>query len=43
MPERVYFDWNATAPLHPRAREAMLAALERASEGILMAPVNDPV
>ena len=28
MPERVYFDWNATAPLHPRAREAMLAALD---------------
>lgn len=25
--ERAYLDWNATAPLHPAAREAMLAAL----------------
>lgn len=28
MAERVYFDWNATAPLHPQARAAMLAALD---------------
>ncbi len=27
MPERAYFDWNATAPLRPEAREAMVAAL----------------
>jgi cysteine desulfurase len=26
MPDRVYFDWNATAPLRPEAREAMAAA-----------------
>ena len=25
---RVYLDWNATAPLRPEAREAMLAAME---------------
>ena len=25
--ERAYFDWNATAPLRPEARAAMLAAL----------------
>jgi cysteine desulfurase len=30
MSERVYLDWNATAPLHPAARAAMLAALEGA-------------
>jgi len=28
MAERAYFDWNATAPLRPEARSAMLAALE---------------
>ena len=28
MSERSYFDWNATAPLRPQAREAMSAALE---------------
>lgn len=28
MAERVYLDWNATAPLRPQARAAMLAALE---------------
>jgi cysteine desulfurase len=28
MAERVYFDWNATAPLRPQARAAMLAALD---------------
>jgi cysteine desulfurase len=28
MAGRVYLDWNATAPLRPQAREAMLAALE---------------
>lgn len=28
MVERVYLDWNATAPLRPEAREAMLAAME---------------
>lgn len=28
MPERVYLDWNATAPLRPEARAAMVAALE---------------
>ncbi len=30
MAERVYLDWNATAPLRPQARAAMLAALEGA-------------
>jgi len=29
MSERAYFDWNATAPLRPEARAAMMAALER--------------
>ncbi len=29
MPERVYLDWNATAPLRPEARAAMDAALDR--------------
>ncbi|WP_413850273.1 cysteine desulfurase family protein [Albidovulum sp.] len=28
MSGRVYLDWNATAPLRPEAREAMLAALD---------------
>jgi cysteine desulfurase len=28
MAGRVYLDWNATAPLRPQAREAMIAALE---------------
>jgi len=28
MAERTYLDWNATAPLRPEAREAMLAALD---------------
>jgi cysteine desulfurase len=28
MAERVYLDWNATAPLRPQAREAMVAALD---------------
>jgi cysteine desulfurase len=28
MAERVYFDWNATAPLRKRARDAMCEALE---------------
>ncbi len=27
MTQRAYFDWNATAPLRPEAREAMVAAL----------------
>ncbi len=27
MAERSYFDWNATAPLRPEAREALLEAL----------------
>jgi cysteine desulfurase len=26
MPERIYLDWNATAPLRPEARQAMAAA-----------------
>src|SRR5205085_8863545 len=26
MPDRVYLDWNATAPLRPEARQAMAAA-----------------
>ncbi|NNL73582.1 MAG: hypothetical protein HKP29_09470, partial [Silicimonas sp.] len=26
--ERVYLDWNATAPLRPEARAAMVAALD---------------
>jgi cysteine desulfurase len=30
MTERAYFDWNATAPLRPAARAAMLAALDQA-------------
>ncbi len=29
MTERIYLDWNATAPLRPAARAAMLAALDR--------------
>src|SRR5262249_9934711 len=28
MSERVYLDWNATAPLRPQARAAMVAALD---------------
>lgn len=28
MSSRAYLDWNATAPLHPAAREAMLHALD---------------
>src|SRR6266478_1178531 len=28
MSERVYLDWNATAPLRPEARAAMIAALD---------------
>jgi cysteine desulfurase len=28
MSERIYLDWNATAPLRPSARAAMVAALE---------------
>lgn len=28
MVERVYLDWNATAPLRPEARDAMVAAME---------------
>jgi cysteine desulfurase len=28
MVERTYLDWNATAPLRPQAREAMVAALD---------------
>ena len=28
MAERIYFDWNATAPLRPAARAAMVAALD---------------
>ena len=28
MHERLYFDWNASAPLRPEARAAMLAALD---------------
>jgi cysteine desulfurase len=28
MTDRLYFDWNATAPLRPQARAAMLAAFE---------------
>jgi len=29
MTERIYLDWNATAPLRPAARDAMLAALDQ--------------
>lgn len=29
MSERIYLDWNATAPLRPPARAAMVAALDR--------------
>jgi len=28
MPERIYLDWNATAPLRPAARAAMAAAMD---------------
>ena len=28
MPERTYLDWNATAPLRPEARAAMIAAMD---------------
>jgi cysteine desulfurase len=28
MPERTYLDWNATAPLRPEARDAMIAAMD---------------
>jgi cysteine desulfurase len=28
MPERAYLDWNATAPLRPEARAAMVAAMD---------------
>jgi cysteine desulfurase len=28
MPERVYLDWNATAPLRPQAHDALIAALD---------------
>jgi len=28
MPDRIYLDWNATAPLRPEARAAMTAALD---------------
>lgn len=28
MPTRVYLDWNATTPLHPEARAAMVAAFD---------------
>jgi cysteine desulfurase len=28
MPDRIYLDWNATAPLRPEAREAMAAACD---------------
>jgi cysteine desulfurase len=28
MPERVYLDWNATAPVRPEARAAVVAALD---------------
>ncbi len=29
MTERIYLDWNATAPLRPEARAAMIAALDQ--------------
>jgi cysteine desulfurase len=28
MPDRIYLDWNATAPLRPEARAAMIAAMD---------------
>ena len=28
MPDRIYLDWNATTPLRPEAREAMIAAMD---------------
>ena len=28
MTDRIYVDWNATAPLRPQARSAILAALD---------------
>src|ERR1700760_2626390 len=28
MPDRVYLDWNATTPLRPEARAAMMAAFD---------------
>src|SRR5439155_1156211 len=33
MSERIYLDWNATAPVRPEARAAMVAALARAGKG----------
>ena len=34
MPDRVYLDWNATAPLRPEAREAMSLGLAAAKQGL---------
>ena len=31
MPDRVYLDWNATAPLRPEARQAMARTLQSAN------------
>jgi len=28
MPSRTYLDWNATAPLRPEARAAMIEAMD---------------
>ena len=33
MAERVYLDWNATAPLRVEAREAMIAAMDALTRG----------
>ena len=37
MPERVYADWNATAPLRPEARDAMIAVRTKKPEEIAKA------
>ena len=34
---RTYLDWNATAPLHPAAREAMRTHLGAVIDGLLFA------
>ena len=35
MTEQAYLDWNATAPLRPEARAAVLAALEAGRQSVL--------
>ena len=35
MTDRIYLDWNATAPLRPEARAAMAAALDAFGQPVL--------